>query len=146
MIEPPVTPDLDATRRSQKPFMLRAIHEWLCTFDYTPHILIALKHPELVVPPHLKVGETLTLNISMAAASHLVMGNDLITFAARFNQKSFAITVPVGAVLAIFGKETREGIMLDYHEVPAISAGTAPAPSPSEPAPKARPSFLKVVK
>lgn len=135
--------------QSQKPYLLRAMHEWLVDHDHTPHILIDLRHPALVVPPELKVGTTLILNIAMGATSHLVIGNEVITFAARFSQKSFPITVPVGSVTAIYSKETQVGMMFEYH--PGIDTTMTPPPpaAPATPPPdskRPKPSFLKIVK
>lgn len=134
-----------AMARSQKPYLLRAIYEWLTAEQNAkPHIRVQLNHPGVVVPPHLRVREDIILNLSMSATSQLVMGNEVITFAARFNQKSFAVTVPVDAVTAIFDLETGGGMAFMYYEKAAEQAPTLPETPPEETKPKV--SFLRVVK
>lgn len=130
---------------TQAPYLMRAMHEWLVDHDHTPYIRVDLRHPELVLPPHLRSGEMLILNLSYRAANGLRIGNDVITFNARFNQQAAAIVVPIGAVTAIYSKENMGGMMFKYNPGTATTS-PAKAPDPaSVPTKRERPSFLKVV-
>lgn len=143
---------MSAPVTSRRPYLLRAMHEWMLDNGQTPHIVVDATVPGVEVPPqHVKDGKII-LNISMSAASGLVIGNDRVAFRARFGGASHDIVVPAGAVIGIYARETGEGMIFGDSETPA---GPPPQPSPpaagpSSPAKPAggesRKSHLKVVK
>jgi stringent starvation protein B len=99
---------------------------------------------------HVQDGR-ITLNLSYSATSNLAMGNDEISFDARFGGVARRIFVPVPAVLGIYARESGEGLVFPPDEYPAAAeaspaaAPDKPQPDPSDPSPPRRPS-LKVVK
>ena len=94
---------------STKPYMIRALHEWCTDNGYTPQIAVQVDANTMVPPAHIRDGQ-ITLNIGALATNRLVIGNDAIEFQARFSGVTENLYVPVGAVTAIYARETGAGM------------------------------------
>lgn len=131
--------------RSRRPYLIRAIFDWACDDGQTPHVIVAADYDGCEVPREF-VGDDgrITLNISTSATSGLSLDGDAIEFTARFSGRPFRCRIPWGAVLAIFGRESGEGVVFGEVEPPS----TGEPPPPEDPTPDARPkgSHLRVVK
>ena len=101
---------------SNRPYLIRAIHEWILDNDLTPHIVVDADSQGVRVPPEYVKDGQISLNISAAAVNGLSMDNDWVMFDARFGGKSFQVAVPTGAVLAIFAKENGAGMSFGQDE------------------------------
>lgn len=131
------------TTSKQRPYLIRAMHEWMADNGLTPHIVADASHAGLRVPTeHVKDGK-IVLNVSYSATRELVLGNDEIVFEARFDGVPHRITVPVGAVLGIYARETGQGMVFS-EESPSDPDGPDTPPDP-DPDPPGKP-HLKVVK
>lgn len=96
---------------SSRPYLIRAMYQWIADNGMTPHLLIDATQEDVIVPSeHIQNGKII-LNIAPMAISSLVLGDDEITFSARFSGQSMGIFIPVGAVLAIYAKENGQGMM-----------------------------------
>lgn len=135
-----------------RPYLLRAIYEWLNDNNMTSHVLIDATKPGVTVPmAHVQEGR-IVLNISPGAVRDIFMHNDALSFSARFGGVPMQVMVPMQAVLAIYARENGEGMFFDEGEgfLPADGkSGDDPPPSPEPPKPMppsgSRPS-LRVVK
>jgi stringent starvation protein B len=112
--------------------LLRAMHEWMVDSGFTPHIVVDAAHAGGQVPAeHVKEGK-IVLNVSHSATRDLVLGNDTVSFEARFGGAPLKIAVPVGAVMGIYARETGEGMLFGEAspptEPPAPPNGDAPRP------------------
>ena len=120
-----------------RPYLIRAMHEWLLDNQCTPHLLVDAEAPGVEVPrQHVKDGK-IVLNIGPQAVEELIISNAEVTFVARFGGVPQQVCLPVSAVLAIYARENGRGMMFSEEEQP-------PEPDDSGP-PPTRPS-LKVVK
>ncbi|MBI4757327.1 MAG: ClpXP protease specificity-enhancing factor [Betaproteobacteria bacterium] len=97
---------------STKPYLLRAIHEWCVDQGFTPHIAVTVD-AATVVPRHYVKDGQIVLNVGPEAAHQLVMGNETITFMARFNGVAHSLSVPVSAVGAIYARENGHGMAFE---------------------------------
>ena len=97
---------------SHRPYLLRALYEWIADNGMTPHLLVDATRPQVQVPTHAVKDGKIVLNVAERAVSRLEMGNDTIRFSARFGGVSHPVSVPVGAVLAIYARETGQGMAL----------------------------------
>lgn len=135
--------------KSQRPYLIRALHEWLIDSGHTPFLLVAAGEPGVVVPPqYVSKDGKIILNLSPMAVQSLELGNEAISFSARFGGARFTVSVPPQAVLAIYAKETGEGMMFGDTAAGADqAAGEAPdaEPPPSGDGGGKR-SHLRVVK
>lgn len=95
---------------SNKPYLIRAIYDWLLDNGLTPYLLVNAKAPDCTVPlEHVKEGK-IVLNINPAAIQGLLMNNTAFEFKTRFSGVSRQIYVPIKAILAIYAKENGEGM------------------------------------
>ena len=123
---------------SHRPYLLRALYEWIADNDMTPHLLVDAGQPGVQVPPHTIRDGKVVLNIAARAVSTLELGNDAVRFTARFGGVSHPVSVPVSAVLAIYARETGQGM--------ALPEDSGPTDAGDEPAPPKRGGHLRIVK
>lgn len=125
-----------------KPYLIRALYDWIVDNDLTPYLLVDAEHPEAVVPRQYVQDGKIILNLNPQAISALSLGNRTIVFDARFSGTPMKIDIPLNAVLALYAKETGKGMIF---EPDADTEETPPEPSPPSPT-KSKAPFLKVVK
>jgi stringent starvation protein B len=129
---------------SNRPYLLRAVHEWICDNGLTPHIVVDAAKPGVQVPPQSISEGRVVLNLAPRAVSRLDIGNDLITFMARFGGVSQSVSVPVAAVQAIYARENGQGMLLAEDAqgsgVDVSPAAESPPTGPSIPALQAVPT------
>lgn len=97
---------------SHRPYLLRALYEWIADNGMTPHLLVDATRPTVQVPRSAVKDGKIVLNVAERAVQRLEMGNDVIQFSARFGGVSQSVSVPVSAVLAIYARETGQGMAL----------------------------------
>ncbi|HWU70983.1 MAG TPA: ClpXP protease specificity-enhancing factor, partial [Pseudoxanthomonas sp.] len=104
----------DATPRmtSHRPYLLRALAEWIADNDMTPHLLVDATQAGVQVPASAVKEGKVVLNIAQRAVAHLLIDNDSVSFSARFGGVSYPVRVPIPAVLAIYARETGQGMAL----------------------------------
>jgi stringent starvation protein B len=121
----------------QRPYLLRAMHEWMTDNALTPHIVVDATAEHLDVPAEHIREQRVVLNVSYEATRGLLIGNESVDFEARFNGVPRSLHVPIDAVLGIYARENGQGMV--FSEEPQ-------KPPPDEPrGGKDRPA-LKVVK
>ena len=133
--------------KSRRPYLLRAMHEWISDSNCTPHIVVDAGVTGVEVPRQFVQDGKIVLNVSWSATAQMHIGNDELSFNGRFGGASMHVRVPVEAVLAVYARETGQG-MIFTDEPEAPPPGGPPKPEPQEPAPKpaAGRAKLKVVK
>ena len=98
---------------SSRPYMLRALYEWIVDNDCTPYLLVDATHANVKVPPGYAADGQIVLNTAPAAVRHFSMDNQAISFEARFSGAPFSLYVPITAVLAIYARENGQGMFFD---------------------------------
>jgi stringent starvation protein B len=63
------------------------------------------------VPTEHVKDDKIILNISRSAAHNLKLGNDAVSFRARFGGVPFDVWVPIRSVLGIYARETGQGMI-----------------------------------
>jgi len=94
---------------STKPYLIRALHEWCTDNGYTPYIVVQVDEHTMVPLGHVQEGQ-ITLNVGTLATNNLVLGNEFIEFQARFGGVTENVMVHIGAVSAIYARETSAGM------------------------------------
>ena len=97
-----------------KPYLLRALNEWILDNGLTPHLIVDAKAEGVEVPEQAIKDGKLVLNIAAQATAKLEMGNDSISFQARFSGVPFNIYLPIDAVMAIYARENGQGMMFAH--------------------------------
>ena len=127
---------------SSRPYLVRAMYQWIVDNGLTPHILVDATADNVMVPEqHVQDGK-IVLNIAPMAIQGLTLGDDDITFSARFSGKSQSLFIPVQAVLAVYARENGQGMMFSEDEgedyPPAGSPDDDGDPDPDKPRPSLR--------
>lgn len=101
----------------KRPYLVRAMHEWLEDNEFTAYLLIDATHKDVVAPLEYADNGRLVLAASYQATKDLRIDNDAICFSARFAGVSQNIWIPMPAVLGIYAKENaEEGFFFDPNE------------------------------
>ena len=137
---------------SHRPYLLRALVEWINDNGMTPHIMVDAGVPGMQVPASAVKDERVVLNIAERAVMRLHIDNEAVSFTARFSGTSFPVHVPIAAVLAVYARETGQGMALP-DDIPGADSAVpddddTPPPStpPEAPPPSGKRPFLRVVK
>ena len=134
---------MSGSSTSQHPYLLRAMHEWMTDNGHTPHIVVDATADGVAVPAQYVKEGKIILNAGYSAVRDLQLGNELITFEARFGGVPEQVSVPVSAVLGIYARETGRGMIFSTEEEDEVLAPEDAEPEP--PSPGGRP-HLKIVK
>ncbi|WP_039958557.1 ClpXP protease specificity-enhancing factor [Vibrio sinaloensis] len=102
-----------ANMTPRRPYMLRAFYDWLVDNDLTPHLVVAATLPGVRVPEEFVQDGQIILNIAPRAVGNLELGNEAITFNARFGGRPHSVIVPLYAVQAIYARENGAGTMFE---------------------------------
>ncbi|MCH8866767.1 MAG: ClpXP protease specificity-enhancing factor [Proteobacteria bacterium] len=131
--------------RSKRPYLIRAMHEWMGDNGNTPHIVVDAAVDGVSVPrEHVKDGKII-LNISETAAHNLKLTNDAVSFRARFSGVPFDVWVPMSSVLGVYARETGQG-MIFSHDAESSDSADRPVHARENTAATRSPPHLKVVK
>ena len=96
---------------SSRPYLIRAMYQWIVDNGMTPHLLADVSVDGCMVPESYIQDGKIVLNIAPMAISALMLGDEAISFGARFNGVSESISVPINAVTAIYARENGQGMM-----------------------------------
>jgi stringent starvation protein B len=137
---------------SSRPYLIRALYEWIVENDCTPHLLVDADYPGARVPPGYAKDGQVVLNVSPSAVRHLHMDNDAVSFEGRFGGVPQSLFIPAAAVLAVYARENGQGMVFDLESSTLDDDADSGAdgddqgqPTSEPPRPSGRPS-LKVVK
>lgn len=142
----------DSPLSSTRPYLLRAMHEWMTDNNQTPLVVVDATGEGVVVPTeHVKDGK-IVLNVAWSATRNLLMENEQITFQARFGGVPHAVTLPLAFVQGIYARESGQGMVFQDEPGSATASPVSTADAASaqdDDAPPPRPSggpTLRVVK
>jgi stringent starvation protein B len=102
---------------SNRPYLIRALFEWILDNQMTPHLLVDAMHSGAIVPRHFVEEGRIVLNISPTAVHHLTIENEMISFSARFGGVASQVDIPPQAVLGIYARENGHGMIFPAEEV-----------------------------
>jgi len=129
---------------SSRPYLIRALYQWIIDNGTTPYILVDALVNGVDVPEQHIQDDKIVLNIAPMAVEGLTLGDDAISFSARFSGKSMNLLVPIESVLAIYARENGQGMMFN-EELGSGNSPTDPSDDPSPKNDKSKPA-LRVVK
>jgi stringent starvation protein B len=136
--------------KSSRPYLLRALYEWIVDNGCTPHIIVDAELQGVDVPREYVKDGQIVLNLSPTAVIELQLADDAVSFNGRFGGRPVDIHIPMNAVLGVYARENGQGMAFEQEENEPPdgddggSSGGDKAPTPLRPG-GGRPS-LKVVK
>ena len=129
--------------KSSRPYLVRALYDWIVDNGCTPYVLIDAHIPGVEVPQQYVKDGQIVLNVSPGAVANLLITNEDICFRGRFGGIAVDILAPMGAVLGIYARENGQGMVFEPESPPPSPPADAGA-RPSPPSPGKR--SLRVVK
>ena len=130
---------------SNKPYLIRALHQWCTDFGFTPFIAVFVD-ASVEVPMEFVKNDEIVLNLSLEACHQLQIENEWISFQARFGGIPRKIMVPVTHVLAIYARENGQGMSFPFDSKQARDLQKADSSDQPPEKPKTNRPSLKIVK
>ncbi|CNI76072.1 ClpXP protease specificity-enhancing factor [Yersinia mollaretii] len=97
----------------RRPYLLRAFYEWLIDNQLTPHLVVDVTRPGVSVPMEFARDGQIVLNVAPRAVANLELGNDGVSFNARFGGVPRQVSVPMAAIIAIYARENGSGTLFE---------------------------------
>lgn len=123
---------------SSRPYLVRAMYEWIVDNSCTPYVLVDALAPGVQVPQQYVENGQIVLNIAPGAVAQMELGNQMVRFSARFGGVPTDVMVPVAAIRGLYARENGRGMVFDEDDTP-------PPGDPASPNGEKKPA-LRVVK
>ena len=116
-----------------RPYLIRALHEWISDNDCTPYMVVQADVPGVQVPEAFVQDGRITLNVANRSVQSLNLGNEEIIFSATFGGQLEHIRVPCHAVAALFARENGQGMVFEVKpDVPPPGGGDGDGSNPDK--------------
>lgn len=104
---------------SSRPYLLRAIYDWIVDNGLTPYLLVNATVENVMVPTEYVSNGKIILNVAPSAVNDFEIENDEVHFNARFSGNPMYVCVPMLATMAIYAKENGRGMVFtDDDDIP----------------------------
>ena len=127
--------------KPQRPYLLRALYEWIVDSDEVPYVLVDATIPGVCVPEaHIKDNQ-IVLNLAPSAVRDLLIEDDVVTCGGRFSGQHFDLYLPMAAIRAIYARDTQLGMVFPEEEglaTPQVAATPAEPSAGSDDKPNLR--------
>lgn len=101
----------------RRPYLIRALYDWLIDSGELPHLLVDADAEGVRVPREYVQEGRIILNIGPDAVGALSLGNEEISFQARFGGRPMTVSLPPAAVVAIYGRDSGQGMMFGPEDI-----------------------------
>lgn len=100
--------------KSSRPYLARALYEWLLDNELTPYLVVDATLPGVEVPRQFVQNGQIVLNVAPTAVRDLFMENQAIGFNARFGGQPMQVMIPIPALIAIYARENGTGMVFGH--------------------------------
>ena len=111
--------------KPRRPYLLRALYEWILDSDEVPNILVDTEVAGVIVPTEYVQDGQIVLNISPTAVKDLSLGNDYVMCFGRFSGRNFEIVLPIESIRAIYCRDSGQGLAFEDEAFDAQSEDKA---------------------
>ena len=119
---------------STRPYLVRAIIDWIVDNGWTPYVVIAANAPGAEALLDYATDGRLVLNVSATATRNLGIGKDTLDVDCRFGGRPVHLSAPIGTVVAVYARESSMGMVFEVED----------GDTPPEPKPASRPKLSLV--
>ena len=98
---------------SSRPYLINALIDWIADNDCTPFVVVAADVDGVEVPADYVQDNRIVLNISPRAVRNFDMADGAMTFHSRFGGQPFRVVAPLAAVVAVYARETGQGMAFE---------------------------------
>ena len=116
---------------SVRPYLVRALVHWIADNGQTPHLVVDCSIEGVQAPMDRAEEGKLVLNVSAGATRNLAIGDAWLTVDCRFGGEPVHVRSPVGAVVAVYSRESGMGMAFEAED----PAGDGSPPEPPRPRP-----------
>ncbi len=113
--------------KPQRPYLLRALYEWIVDSDEAPYVLVDATVAGVQVPQDHVKNDQIVLNLGPGAVRDLVIEDHAVSCGGRFGGQHFDLFLPMAAIRAIYARDTQLGMVFPDEEG---LADDTPAPTP----------------
>lgn len=100
--------------KSSRPYLARALYEWLLDNELTPYVVVDATQPGVEVPRQFVQNGQIVLNVAPTAVRDLFMENQAMGFNARFGGQPMQVMIPTPALIAIYARENGAGMVFGH--------------------------------
>lgn len=136
----------NVSKQPKRPYLLRALYDWIVDSDMTPHVLVNAEASDVSVPAEYVSEGKIVLNVAPQAVRGLTMDTSALVCECRFGGEPVAVYVPMSSIEAIYAKETGEGMAFEAELFPPPDDPPDGSDDSSGPGKKSPGGHLKVVK
>ena len=140
---------MESKSKSKLPYLIRALYEWIVDCELTPYLMVSVDSDQVRVPADYVSDGRIVLNVSPAAIRDFLVADASVSFAGRFGGRAFDVYLPTSSVVAIYARETGEGMVFDDRADLATADEDPDDPDPTPPQTRGPPkgdSHLRVIK
>jgi len=101
----------------KRPYLFRAMYEWILDNQLTPHIVVDAAYPGVQVPPSYVEENKITLNLETSAVHGFAMNNEALEFKASFDGRLLHVYIPIGAIIAVYALENHHCLVFGPTEI-----------------------------
>lgn len=94
-----------------KSYLFEAAYNWILDHKMTPHILVDSSFNGVTVPREYVRDNRIILNIHPQSVEGFQANEDGLSFLARFAGQSRPVIIPPEALMAVYSRETSQGIV-----------------------------------
>jgi len=124
--------------------LLRAAYDWAVENSLTPHVIVDATASDVLVPTRFIENGRIVLNVSPQAVQAFHFDAEAISFSARFGGVAQNVHLPLAAVLAVYARETGQGVSFPSER--GEEGAAEPDKTPPDGAPPRKGPVLKIVK
>lgn len=114
------------TMNSSRPYLVRALYEWILDNACTPYVLVDAGAAGVEVPQQYVKNGQIVLNVAPGAVTNFLVSNDDIRFRGRFGGIAIDVVAPISAVLGIYARENGKGMVFEAEAPPQPEPGGEP--------------------
>ncbi|MGM0988466.1 MAG: ClpXP protease specificity-enhancing factor [Pseudomonadota bacterium] len=103
--------------QSSRPYIARALYQWLLDNELTPYIVVDAEQAGVEVPRQFVQNGQIVLNLAPTAVRDFAMENEAVSFSARFGGRPMQVMVPIEAMIAIYARENGVGMVFGHEPV-----------------------------
>lgn len=92
-------------------YLFDAVYNWILDSQYTPYILIDTSSNYISVPREYIQDDRIILNIHPHSVNGFTANDGGLSFLARFNGSSRPVEIPSESLLALYARETSQGLV-----------------------------------
>ena len=96
--------------KPSRPYLVKALYDWLLDSDLTPHLLVDATNQNAILPMDFVQDGQIVLNVNPSAIRNFYMDDEAVSFNARFSGQPIDIYVPMQAIMAIYAREDGQGM------------------------------------